>query len=119
MNTRRQKQISSLIQKELGVLLEKKVNDPRLDFITVTEVKVNPDLSQAHIYFSALENQQEAMEGFEHATGFLRHELASRLVLRHTPELIFHLDKSLQRANHIFELLEEIEQNRNPQGSNQ
>ena len=110
MTTRRQKQISVLIQKELGDLLEKKVSDPRLDFMTITAVKVSPDLRQAHIYVSTLGDQQEAMEGFDHAASFLRRELASRLALRYVPELIFHLDTSLQHGERIFQLLEEIEE---------
>jgi ribosome-binding factor A len=119
MGTRRQKQVSNLIQKELGDLLEKKVSDPRLDFVTITTVEVSPDLRQAHIYVSTLGNQQEAMEGFDHAIGFLRHELASRLALRYVPELIFRLDTSLERGERIDQLLEEIERNRNSQGGNE
>jgi ribosome-binding factor A len=119
MATRRQKQISNLIQKELGDLLEKKVSDPRLDFVTVTAVEVTPDLRQAHIYVSALENQQQAVEGLDHATSFLRRELSSRLALRYMPELIFHLDASLLRGERIDQLLEEIQQNRDPQGGNE
>ncbi|MFQ5812700.1 MAG: 30S ribosome-binding factor RbfA [Anaerolineae bacterium] len=119
MVTRRQKQISNLIQKELGDLLEKKVSDPRLDFVTITAVEVSPDLRQAHIFVSALENQQEAMKGLDHAVSFLRRELASRLFLRYVPELTFHLDDSLERGERIHQLLEEIQQKRNPQGGNE
>ena len=118
MSTRRQKQISVLIQKELGDLLEKKVSDPRLDFMTITAVKVSPDLRQAHIYVSTLGDQQEAMEGFDHAASFLRRELASRLALRYVPELIFHLDDALVRGERVHQLLKEIQQNRNHQGGN-
>ncbi len=118
MATRRQKQISSLIQKELGDLLEKKVSDPRLDFVTITAVEVSPDLRQARIYVSTLGNQQEAMKGFDHATSFLRRELSSRLALRYVPELIFRPDESLERGERIDQLLEEIQRNRDSQGGN-
>ncbi len=118
MVTRRQKQVSSLIQKELGDLVEKKVSDPRLDFVTITAVEISPNLRQAHIYVSALGNQQEAIEGLEHAVSFLRRELASRLTLRYVPELIFHLDTSLQRGERIFQLLEEIEETQEKPGLN-
>jgi ribosome-binding factor A len=109
MATRRQKQVSNLIQKELGDLLEQKIGDPRLDFVTITTVEVSPDLRQAHIYVSTLGDQQAAMEGFEHAASFLRRELASRVTLRYVPELIFHSDTSAQRGERILQLLEEIE----------
>ena len=108
MVTRRQKQIGNLVQKELGDLLEKKVSDPRLDFVTITAVEVSPNLRQAHIYVSTLGDQQAAMEGFGHAASFLRRELASRVALRHMPELIFHSDISLKRGEHILQLLDEI-----------
>jgi ribosome-binding factor A len=118
MANRRQKQISNLVQKELGDLLEKRVSDPRLDFVTITAVEVSPNLRQAHIYVSTLENQQAAMEGFDHAASFLRRELASRLALRYVPELVFHLDTSLQRGERIFQLLEEIEDTQEEPGLN-
>ncbi len=108
MNTRRQKQVSSLIQHELGDLLEKKVSDPRLNFVTITGVKVSADLRHAYIYVSTLGNKQEVMEGFNRATSFLRRELASRLSLRYMPELTFLLDESIERGERIFQLLEEI-----------
>jgi len=110
MATRRQKQISNLIQKELGHLLEKRVSDPRLDLVTITAVEVTPDLRQAHVYVSTLENQQQAMEGLDHAMSFLRRELGSHLAMRYVPELIFHLDTSLVRGERIDRLLEEIQQ---------
>jgi ribosome-binding factor A len=119
MVTRRQKQVSSLIQKELGDLLEKRVSDPRLNFATITAVEISPDLRQAHIFVSVMGNQQEAMEGFDHAASFLRHELSSRLALRYMPELTFHLDDSLERGERIDQLLEEIQRKRNSQGGNE
>jgi len=109
MVTRRQKQVSSLIQRELSDLLGKKVSDPRLDFATITAVEISPDLRQAHIFVSVMGNQQEAMEGLDHAASFLRRELSSRLALRYMPELTFHLDDSLERGERIDQLLEEIQ----------
>ncbi len=119
MTTRRQKQVSNLIQKELGDLLEQKVSDPRLDFVTITTVEVSPDLRQAHIYVSTLENQQQAMEGFDHAASFLRRELGSRLGLRNVPELTFHLDDALVRGERVHQLLEEIQRQEDTQGGNE
>jgi len=115
MAKRRQRQIGNLIQKELGDLLEKKVSDPRLDFVTITAVEVSPNLHQAHIYVSTMGDQQEVMEGFDHAASFLRRELSSRLALRYMPELIFRLDASQVQGERIDQLLEKIQQSRNPQ----
>lgn len=97
--------------------MEKKVSDPRLDFVTVTAVEIGPDLRHAHIFVSTLGDQQGMLEGFDHAVGFIRRELASRLALRYMPELTFHLDNSLERVEHIDQILEEIQQERDhPEG---
>ena len=116
MVTRRQKQISSLIQHELGDLLEKKVSDPRLDFVTITAVEVSANLHHAYVYVSTLGNKQEVMAGFNHAASFLRRELAARLSLRYTPELTFLLDESVERSERVFQLLEEIRREEHGQG---
>ncbi len=116
MVTRRQKQVSSLIQKELGELLKKRVSDPRLDSVTITSVEVSPNLRHASVYISTLGNKQEVMQGLGHAVSFLRRELASRLALRFVPELIFRLDESLERGERIHQLLEEIQRQEDTQG---
>ncbi len=111
MPTRRQKRVADLIHKELGDLLQKKISDPRLEFVTITAVEVSPDLRQAHAYISVLgdsEANQRALAGLHHATGFIRHELASRLTLRYTPSLTFHLDDSVERGDRILRLLSQI-----------
>ena len=100
-------------------MLEKKVGDPRLDFATITAVEISPDLRQARISVSVMGNQQKAMEAFERAASFLRHELSSRVALRYVPELTFLLDNSLERGERIDQLLEEIQQKRNSQGGNE
>lgn len=113
MVSRRQRRVSELIHKEISDLLQKKVSDPRLDFVTVTAVEISPDLRHAHVYVSILGDQeasQEALDGLAHASGFLRRELGSRLSLRYTPRLTFYLDNSLQRSERILELLRQIEE---------
>ena len=119
MGKRRQKQIGSLIQRELGDLLEKRVSDPRLDFVTITGVEVSANLQQAYIYVSTLGDRQEVMEGFDHAVSFLRRELSSRLALRYAPELVFRLDTSFVLGERIDQLLEEIRQSRDLQGGSE
>jgi len=112
MVTRRQKRVSELIRQEIGDLLERKVADPRLRLVTVTEVEISPDLRHARVYVSLLGSQEErqrALESLRHATGFFRHELASRLTLRYVPDLTFYLDDSLERGERIGRLLEEIQ----------
>jgi ribosome-binding factor A len=112
MSTRRQSRVSDRIQEELGDLLEKKVGDPRLDGVTITKVESSADLEHAAVYFSLLgdaERRKEALAGFKAASGFLRHELASRLGLRHVPQLSFQFDPSLEEGDRLIQLFEEIE----------
>jgi len=107
--SRRQRQVAEQIQAELGDLLLRHAGDPRLNLVSITEVEVSPDLLQARIYVSHLGDASETpriMAALEHATGFLRRELAGRLSLRLMPELRFAFDTSLERARRIDALLD-------------
>jgi ribosome-binding factor A len=118
MPSRRQRRVSDLIQEEISELLQKKVSDPRLSFVTVTAVEVSADLRQAHIYVSTMGDhkaRQEMLAGLKHATGFLRHELAARSALRYVPNLTFHLDDSLEHSQRIMQLLDQLEGNKHEQ----
>lgn len=85
-----------------------KVNDPRLAGIFITGVKVDRELAYADIFVSALEGSQRSKDivaGLEHASGFLRRELASRIELRVFPRLRFHWDPTPESAEHIEQVL--------------
>ncbi len=113
MSTRRQRRVSELIHRELGLLLLRQVRDPRLSGVTITSVEVTPDLLLARVRFSVLgepEEEEEAMAAFQHAGGFLRTQLAARVQLRSAPELVFSVDKSTAYARRIDELLEQVRQ---------
>jgi ribosome-binding factor A len=110
-SSRRQRRVAELIQEELGTFLERHVDDPSLEWVTVTAVEVTPDLQLARVYFSVIgdeDRRREAQQGLERASGYLRRELASALQLRLVPELRFFYDDSLDRGRRIDELLEEI-----------
>lgn len=107
---RRQRQVGSLIQAEFSDLL-RELRDPRLGFVTVTEVKVSVDLKQAQIYVSVMgeeKERQSTMAALEGAGGFIRRELASRLKLRFMPEIEFLPDLTLERAARLEALLDQI-----------
>jgi ribosome-binding factor A len=111
MGRKYQRRVSELIHVRLSNLLERKVKDPRLHLVTITDVEVSPDASRADVYFSAPggdESREEVQEGLESAAGWLRHELGQHLRLRHTPELIFHYDRSVERGERISSILEEL-----------
>ncbi|HLH60281.1 MAG TPA: 30S ribosome-binding factor RbfA [Ktedonobacteraceae bacterium] len=111
-NPHRQEKLGELIALELSDLLRTRMKDPRVGFASITRVEVSGDLRHAKVFVSVLgsENEQEdTIRALKHATGFLRHELASRLTLRYMPELVFKLDISIQEGARILELIRESE----------
>jgi len=109
---RRRRRVGELIREELAELLQRRIADPRLGGVTLTAAEVSADLKRCHLYVSSLggeEEQRDALIALEGARGFLRRELAARLSLRYIPELIFHLDRSLERGARVERLLREIE----------
>lgn len=103
--------VGEQIKKELSVLIQSELKDPRIGFVTVTGVDVTSDLSQAKVYLSVFgdeEKKNESLKGLEKANGFLRTELGKRIRLRHTPELIFKIDESIAYGSRIEKLLGDI-----------
>ncbi|MCP4542557.1 MAG: 30S ribosome-binding factor RbfA [Chloroflexi bacterium] len=111
MGKKYQRRISDLVRSRLTDLLKRKVNDPRLHMVTITDVVVTPDARYANVYYSVLggvEEQAETQAGLESAAGWLRRELGRGLRLRNTPALTFHYDPSLERGEHIAGILDEL-----------
>lgn len=107
MATMRTRRLGNLIQAELGELLLKKVKDPRLHLISITQVDVAPDLSHAKVYYSLLDagRQNEANIGFISAASFLRRELARNLNLKSIPRLLPVYDPSLLKGAAMDDLI--------------
>lgn len=104
----RLKRISDRIKEDLSELLLKGVQDPRLTGVQVTDVRVDRELTFADVFVSAVEGQvrkKEVLSGLEHASGFLRSQLAANIELRTFPRLRFHWDPTPERADHIERLL--------------
>jgi ribosome-binding factor A len=111
-NPHRQEKLGELIAVELSDLLRTRVKDPRVGFASITHVEVSGDLRHAKIFVSVMGTDDEraaTMQALKHATGFLRHELAERIVLRYMPELVFKLDTSIEQGSRILELIRQIE----------
>ncbi len=103
--------VAEQIKKELSVLIQSGLKDPRIGFVTVTGVDVTSDLSQAKVYLSVFgdeETKQASLKGVEKAGGFLRTELSKRIRLRYTPELIFKIDESIAYGSRIEKILGDI-----------
>lgn len=115
MTKYRYNRISEEIKKELAEILRQEVKDPALGFISLTTVDVTADLQQAKIYYSVMgdeEAAQKTAQAIKRSSGFIRRELARRLSLRHTPELLFHYDDSIQHGIRISQLLNDERKNR-------
>lgn len=106
----RAQRVGEEIKREVSDLL-RSMKDPRIGFVTVTDVAVSNDLRHAKIFVSVYgseEQKQESLEGLKAATGFVRSEIGRRIRLRHTPEIQFRLDGSIERGLRINQLLNEI-----------
>jgi len=110
--TRRIERLNHLIRDILSELLQRQVKDPRLSgFITVTRVSISPDLQHAKVFISVIgseSNQEEILKALYGASGFLRKELGAQLTLRHTPELSFHYDDSIEQGSRVLHLIEQV-----------
>jgi len=107
----RPERLAALIQECIAGALATSVKDPRVGFVTVTGVTVSPDGSHALIRVSVMGSEEEkarAFEGLESARGFLRTRLAHTLRLRTTPEIQFELDRGLEHAQRINQILSDL-----------
>lgn len=115
MGNVRMYRVGEQLKKELSDIFQKEIKDPRIGFITVTHVEVTGDLQQAKVYISVLgdeEQKENALKAIDKASGFIRSEVGKRIRLRHTPELSFVFDESIEYGNKIERLLEEINQDK-------
>ena len=106
----RTQRIASLMQAELARIIQLEMIDPRVKFVTVTHVKVFPDLSYAKVYIIVHDEKQEeeALSALNSAAKFLRHQLSQSMDLRKTPVLQFFYDESVRTGDHISQLFKEI-----------
>ena len=106
----RSQRVADRIQAELADILQKRLKDPRLGFLTLTSVEVTRDLKQAKVHVSVLDDQElePTLEVLVRARGFLRSQLGHRLHLRHIPELSFIPDHSVEHGLRVAKLLGEL-----------
>ncbi|GEM00813.1 ribosome-binding factor A [Halolactibacillus halophilus] len=111
MSQLRANRVAEQMKKELGDILNRKLKDPRVGFVTITDVEVTGDLQQATIYLTILgsEDEKEAtLKGLTKAKGFIRSEIGHRIRLRKTPELFFEIDHTIETGNRIEKLIRDL-----------
>jgi ribosome-binding factor A len=112
--------LAQQINKQLAIILQKEVRDPRVGILTITDITITKDLSLVKVYFTNLDinldknplgspdSPDSVAKLLNNMAGFLRTELASKISVRHMPELRFYQDDSIVRGNRIEELLDKI-----------
>ena len=106
--------MDNIIQKEVSEIIQFELKNPKIGFVTITDVDVTSDMSYAKIFVSFLgqdARKEAGLKALNQSKGFIRSELAKRLTIRKTPELIFQLDNSLEKGNKIEKILHDINSN--------
>jgi ribosome-binding factor A len=115
MSVPRTARVGDQIRVEIAELLAREVHDPGIGFLTITHVKITPDLQQARVYYTTMGDdkvRRESQRALERATPFLRRQLGRRLRLRRIPDLQFFFDESVERQDRIERILQEIQAER-------
>lgn len=111
MSDVRVRKLQEFIKQEISQMLMRGLKDPRIGFVTVTDVEVTGDLRQAKVFvslFGSDKEKEDTLRALRHATGHIRTELGHVLHLRYTPELFFEKDTSLDYSMHIESILNDI-----------
>jgi ribosome-binding factor A len=116
----RANRVGEQMKKELSDIIGRKIKDPRIGFVTVTDVQVSGDLQQAKVYISVLgdeEQRENTLKGLAKAKGFIRTEVGQRIRLRKTPEIIFEWDESMEYGNRINTILHQLQNDSDVKGN--
>jgi ribosome-binding factor A len=115
VSSNRPERVGDAIRDELSQMIARTVHDPGIGFLTLTRVKVTPDLQMARVYYTTLGDdaaRRETGKALKRASPFLRRQLGQRLRLRRVPELEFFYDASIAHADRVERILHELEEER-------
>lgn len=111
MDNVRQRKIADLIKREIGALIRMEMRDPRVQDVTITHVRVTPDLGDAYVYIDhrgSANDVDKVLDALNHAAGFLRRAISGRIDLRKTPRFKFFKDDTLDYYNRIEDVFKQI-----------
>jgi ribosome-binding factor A len=109
MGSERMRRVDQAIRQVVGETVARDLKDPRVGFVTVTDVKTSPDLRHARVYVSVLgdaDARASTLDGLRSAHGYLQGRIAAELHLKHTPELVFAYDDTSERAMRLGALID-------------
>lgn len=107
----RAERFAEFIKAEISRILRAEVSDPRIGFVSITDVVVSPDIKNAKIYVSILGSEKQkndSMIGLSSATGFIRSRLAELLQIKSCPDLVFSFDSSIERGSKVLGILSSL-----------
>jgi ribosome-binding factor A len=116
--SQRTDRVDELLRQEIGTLLSKEVQDPRIGFATITDVETSPDLRHAKVWVSVIgqkADRDETLRALSDAMPFIRHELGKRLRIKRIPDLHVRLDDTAERGTRVLHLLHELEAGTDPE----
>jgi ribosome-binding factor A len=102
------RRVAEALKEVIGQVISQELSDPRLGFVTVTRVKVSPDLKQARVFVSVMGGDAErskSLAALRHAAGFIKRRCGDELELRFTPRLVFEFDAGIDKSIRVSELL--------------
>lgn len=104
--------LESTFQEEISMILMTEIKDEDIKFVTITGVDTTSDLSYAKVYFTVLDDSKReiTLEALNKAASFIRGKLSERVEVRHTPELKFIYDTSIEYGEHIEKIIDKINQ---------
>ena len=107
--------LNHAFQEEISMIIMTEIKDEDVKFVTITGVDTTSDLSYAKVYFTVLDEtkKETTLEALNGAASFIRSKLAERVEIRHTPELKFIYDTSIEYGNHIEEIIDSINKEEN------
>lgn len=117
--TARTDRIDELLRQEIGAIVAREIDDPRVGFATITGVETTPDLRHAKVSVSVIgqpDDRRSTLVALGRAMPFVRHELGKRLRLKRIPEFHLELDDTVERGTRVLRLLDELESGRTPSG---
>lgn len=107
----RSQRVAEQVRRELAELIRLEVKDPRVGFITLTDVEITPDYAHAKVFFTSMRGEEgldEILVGLRRASGFLRRELGKRVRIHTLPELHFQYDSSVERGSRMSQLIDQV-----------
>lgn len=113
MANKRAIRVGELLKEEISQIVLREMKDPRIGFVSVTDVVVSGDLRHAKVFISVYgsdKEKEETLEGLQQAQGFVRKLVGERVKIHHTPEIIFRYDDSIENGVHISEIIKDLKE---------